>query len=79
MVEDHAACFEHMEKTHHELQEKHAKTQEDISQIMEMLATLTKGKKNVEAPNPQLVSIPLRRANEDPLHPPSLHQLVNPK
>ena len=33
-----------------------------------MLATLTKGKGAVEAPNPQLESIPLRSANEDPLY-----------
>ena len=41
-----------MEKAHHELQEKHVKIQKDISQIMELLVTLTKGKRSVEAPNP---------------------------
>ena len=60
---------EHMEKAHQVLQEKHVKTQEDISQIMEMLVTLTKGKKNVKAANPQPESTPLRSTNEDPLYP----------
>ena len=68
MVEEQATCFEHMEKAHQKLSKKHVNTQKDISQIMEMLVTLTKRKNNVKVPNPQPESIPLRNANEDPLY-----------
>ena len=44
MAEDQAIRIEQMEKAHQELQEKHAKTCDDVSRIMEMLAILTKGK-----------------------------------
>ena len=50
MIEDQAARFERMEKKHHELQETHAKTKKDISQIMEMLATLTIRQKKCRSP-----------------------------
>ena len=79
MVEDQATHFEHMEKAHQELSKKHANTQKDISQIMELLATLTKGKKSVKAPNPQLESIPLRSANEDPLYAPGFMPTCEPQ
>ena len=71
MVEDQAICLERMEKAHQELQEKHAKTCDDISQIMEMLAALTKGKQNEGAPNPQVESTPIRNTSEDLSYPPS--------
>ena len=44
MVEDQAVRLEHMERAHQKLQEKRAKACEDISQMMEILITLTKGK-----------------------------------
>ena len=52
MVEDPATRVERLEKAHLELQEKHAKSGDDISQMMEMLKILTKKKQTVEAPNP---------------------------
>ena len=42
MVKDQAAHVEWLEKAHLELQEKHAKLCDDISQMMEMLKILTK-------------------------------------
>ena len=81
MAEDQVAHFERMEKAHQQLQEKHAKhakTQKGISQIMEMLVTLTKGKRNVEALNPQPESIPLKSAYEDPLYPSSFTLIREP-
>ena len=65
MVEDQAICQERMKRAHRELQEKHAKTSDDISQIMEMLAVLTKGKKNKRASHPQVESTPIRNTGED--------------
>ena len=65
-------------KMNQELQEKHAKTQEDISLIMEILITLTKGKRNVEALNSQSESIPLRSVN-DPLYPPGFTATREPQ
>ena len=59
-----------MEKAHHELQERHAKTYDDVSRIIEMLAILTKGKQNEEASNPQVESTPMRNTVEDLLYPP---------
>ena len=52
MAEDPAACVERLEKAHLELQEKHTKSCDDISQMMEMLEIMTKEKQTVEAPNP---------------------------
>ena len=54
-----------MEKAHQELQEKHAKTYNDVSRIMKMLAILTKGKQNEGASNPQVESTPIRNTGED--------------
>ena len=54
-----------MERAHKELQEKHAKTCDDISQIMEMLAALTKGKQNEGASRPQIESTSIRNTGED--------------
>ena len=52
MVEDPAARVEQLEKVHLDLQEKHAKLCDDISQMMEMLKMLTREKQSIEAPNP---------------------------
>ena len=52
MAEDQAIRIEQMEKAHQELREKHAKTCDDVSRIMEMLAILTKEKQNEKAPHP---------------------------
>ena len=51
-----------MEKAHEELQEKHVKTCDDISRIMEMLAILTRGK-------PQVESTLVKNTVEDLLYP----------
>ena len=58
-----------MEKAHQKLQEKHAKACEDISQMMEILTALTKGKQNEGAPNPQVESTPLKNTSEDLSYP----------
>ena len=65
MAEDQAVRLEHMERAHQELQEKHVKTYDDVSQIMEMLAILTKGKQNERASHPQVESTPIRNTSED--------------
>ena len=52
MAEDPAARVERLEKAHLELQEKHAKSCVDISQMMEMLKILIREKQTIEAPNP---------------------------
>ena len=52
MAEDQAVHLECIERAHQKLQEKHTKTCDDISQIMEMLAPLTKGKQNEGASHP---------------------------
>ena len=44
MAEDLAARVERLEKAHLNLQEKHAKSCDDISQMMEMLKMLTREK-----------------------------------
>ena len=44
MEEDPATHVEPLEKAHLKLQEKHAKSCDDISQMMEMLKVLTKEK-----------------------------------
>ena len=48
MAEDQAR-IERLEKANQEFQEKHAKSCDDISQIMEMLKMLTKNKQSTEA------------------------------
>ena len=65
MAEDQAIRIEQMEKAHQELREKHAKTCNNVSWIMEMLAILTKGKQNEEASNQQVKSTPVRNTIED--------------
>ena len=69
MAEDPATCVERLEKAHLELQEKHAKSCDDISQMMEMLKLLTREKQTVEAPNPQPETTPLRGTSGDALYP----------
>ena len=65
MAEDPATHVERLEKAYLELQEKHAKSCDDISQMMKMLKILTKEKQTVEAPNPPLETTPLRGTGED--------------
>ena len=50
MAKDQAR-MERLEKTHLELQEQHAKSCDNISQMMEMLKTLTREKQSAETPN----------------------------
>ena len=69
MAEDPAVRVERLEKAHLELQEKHIKSCDDISQMMEMLKMLTREKQSVETPNPQSETTPLRGAGEDILYP----------
>ena len=52
MAEDPATRVEQLEKAHMDLQEKHAKSCDDISQMMQMVKMLTREKQSVEAPNP---------------------------
>ena len=68
MVEDPVAHVERLEKAHLELQEKHAKSCDNISQMMEMLKILTKEKKTVETPNPQPETAPLRGTGGNTLY-----------
>ena len=65
MAKDQAARFEQLEKAHLELQEKHAKSCGDISQMMEMLKVLTREKQNAEVPNPRTETTPLRGTPQD--------------
>ena len=61
--------FERLEKANQELQERHAKSSEDISQMKEILKMLTKNKQSIEAPIPQAEATPLRNIGEDILYP----------
>ena len=61
MVEDLVVRVERLEKAHLGLQEKHTKSCDDISQMMEMLKMLTKEK--------QTETTPLRGTGEDTLYP----------
>ena len=65
IAEDQVAHFERLEKAHLELQEKNAKSYDDISQMMEMLKMLTKRKQDAEAPEPPIGTIPLRNIDEE--------------
>ena len=70
MAKDQSIRLERMERAHQELQEKHAKTCDDFSWIMEMLAILTKGKQDEGVSNPQVESTPLNNAGKDFSYPP---------
>ena len=65
MVEDPATHVERLEKAHLELHEKHTKSCDDISQMMEMLKILTREKQTVKAPNPQPETTSLRDTSRD--------------
>ena len=52
MAEDQSTRVEWLEKANLELQEKYAKSCNDISQMMEMLKMLTREKRNAKTPNP---------------------------
>ena len=67
MVEDQAHV-ELLEKAHLELQEKHGKSCDDISQMMKMLKILTREKQSAETLNLQAETTPLRDAGEDILY-----------
>ena len=69
MAEDPSTHVERLEKAHLELQEKHAKSCDDISQMMKMLKILTKEKQTVEAPNPQPETTSLKGTNGNALYP----------
>ena len=69
MVEDPTARVEWLEKAHLELQEKHTKSCDNISQMMEMLKVLTKEKQTVETPNSQPETTPLRSTGGDTPYP----------
>ena len=75
MVEDQA-CIERLEKANQELQEKHAKSCDDISQMMKML---TKDKQSAEASNPQIEATSLRDIGEDTCIHKFSHFLIKPK
>ena len=68
MAEDQAR-IERLEKAYLELQEKHVKSCDNISQMMEILKMLTKDKQSTEASNPQAEATPLRNTDEDILYP----------
>ena len=68
MIEDQAH-IERLEKANQEMQEKHAKSCDDIAQMMEMLKILTRKKQSAGAPNPQTETTPLKRTGEDILYP----------
>ena len=65
MAEDSVARFDRLEKAHLELQEQHAKSCDNISQMMEMLKILTKEKQSVEIPNTQTRTTPLGGTSGD--------------
>ena len=69
MAEDPAARVERLEKAHLKLQKKHAKSCDDISQMMEMLKILTMEKQTIEARNPQPKTTPLRGTGGDAPYP----------
>ena len=64
MAEDQAARVERLKKAHLELQEKHAKSCDNISQVMKMLKMLTREKQSAEAPNSQTETTKLRGTGE---------------
>ena len=68
MAEDQAR-IERLEKANQELQERHAKSSEDIFQIMEMLKILTKNKQSIEASILHTEATPLKNTGEDILYP----------
>ena len=65
MAEDSVAHFDRLEKAHLELQEQHAKSCDNISQMMEMLKILTREKQSFETPNTQIGTTPLRGISGD--------------
>ena len=69
MAKDPTALVELLEKAHLDLQEKYAKSCDDISQMMEILKMLTREKQSVEAPNPQTKTIPLKGTGGDTPYP----------
>ena len=68
MIEDQVRV-ERLEKAHQELQEKHAKSCDDISQMIEMLKILTREKQSAETPNTQIGTTPLGGTSGDTPYP----------
>ena len=69
MTEDPAAHVDRLEKAHLELQEQHAKSCDNISQMMEMLKILSKEKQSAEIPNTQTGTTPLGGTSGDTPYP----------
>ena len=65
MAEDPAAHVDRLEKAHLELQEQHAKSSDNIFQIMEMLKILIREKQSAETPNIQIETALLRSTGEN--------------
>ena len=65
MAEYSAARFERLEKAYLELLERHAKSCDNISRMMEILKMLTREKQSAETPNPQIKTTPLKVTGED--------------
>ena len=78
MAEDQA-CMERLEKAHLELQEQHAKSCDNISQMMEMLKLLTREKQSAETPNTQTGTTPSGGTNGDTSYPQGFALLVKPR
>ena len=68
MVENQAR-MERLKKAHLELQEQHAKSCDNISQMMKMLKILTREKKSAETPNTQTRTTPLGGTSGDTPYP----------
>ena len=69
MAENPAARVDRLEKSHPELQEQHAKSCDNISQMMEMLKILTREKQSAETPNLQTEIVLSRGAGENTFYP----------
>ena len=69
MAEDPTARVDRLEKAHLELQEQHAKSCDNISQMMEMLTILSKEKQSAEIPNTQTGTTPLGGTSGDTPYP----------
>ena len=69
MAENPVTRFDRLEKAHLELQEQHAKSCDNISQMREMLKTLTREKQSAETPNTQTGTTPLAGTSGDTPYP----------
>ena len=69
MAEDPTAHVDWLEKAHLELEEQHAKSCDNISQMMEMLKIMTREKQSAETPNTQTETTPLGGTGGDTPYP----------